>query len=1322
MAKNIFLDKEWSRRHLKEIKQRAGGRYSPNLSIDLPIAEVFDSISRTKKFYTEIRKHHGKLNREFNYVSSRDKKRGIQNLYEKLKKEIFQLSEALDKVRQYNTKEIPWAKIHKRTVEVNKILYNFLNKLREERYERLDIYRLREMQKEIEYFGEILWGAKAKLSNSPFLVLTGEAGVGKTHLLCDVVENRLAGRSISPAVLVFGELFETSDEPFTQIIRQIGLRKNKGQFLRLLNSAGRQAQCRAILAIDALNETSQRNFWKRNLPKVVDEIKKYPNIALVVSVRSGFEKEAIATRLKEVFVREEHQGFKFREWEAVSKFFEEFHLPLPEIPLLMPEFQNPLFLLLFCKAFEKRAERNIGRRQKQIFRGHEGATYIFENFVKNASKKIAATCGIPNSQKKRIWNMIVKRMAEEMVNNNSDRVYEDQMITLIKKAYPSIDYQKLLQEMERNLLITKVARYSPEIDDYDGFYFRFPFQRFSDHLTGRYIFNRYEDEFDKENRNLQTAKKFFSKRRKFGKFLAQQWNMGIVTALSIQCPERLEGLEFVDVAPYLRDSFGAQEAFLESLIWRKITGSSSVRENTRAYINEIAKRESGFDDIFNSFLVIAPILNHPFNADFLHKRLLKDPMPERDSWWSSKFLHSQYVEKGNAYRLIEWAWSSQDKSHINDESVRLCAVAMCWFLTTPNRFLRDKTTKALVTLLTNKLPVVLKLLEQFKDVDDPYLVERLYAVAYGCAMRSKNDKKGLKDLSEWIYDEVFKHENPPVHILLRDYARGVIEVALHEKINLLIDRKKIEPPFTSNWPKRVPSKEALRKKYYPSRDFQGKRSAGQGIPYIWSSVMYAPGTVADFGNYVLNPAVDHWSGRKLSSKQMTLLKSFGGFKRGLTENQRKEWGKWIREGSIDFENSLPEEQKKFFRKKISPFFDGDRDINDPFERFDTGLAQRWVFNRVMELGWKQDLHERFDEQIKRYYDVDSAHKPERIGKKYQWIALHELLARISDNFEFKDESYFGRIGNYEGPWQLSVRDIDPSCILKIFPNKKSVDIPVFVLGEPQGQCNVSRGNISDSEWLKKRCGLPNPKKDIEFKDEKGIAWVVLEGSFDWEEETPPEYEKYSSPTRRLYYLINSYLVHETDRDKLFEWVKKQSFMNRWMPEAHEFYQPYLGEYPWAPAFLCHHIGWTDDAWPKQTPSKVLVTNDLYVSEGVSKDCSVYEGFGVRLPAKLIVEEMRLTQNHIDGRFFDKNENLVVFNPSAFDDDAPKAVFIRKDILGEFMKRKNYALVWTLLGEKNMVGGGVIGQPLGILEINGAYTLVEEGKIMGRKRHDFREFK
>lgn len=1386
MAKNRFLDKKWQNSHLKKIKERAGNRYTPELNVDLPIADIFNGISRTENFYISIRKHFGKLNREFSHVSSKYENEEIQKTYQSLQREISQLSKLLHKLKEYNTNDIPWIKINQRAQKAEDVVWKLADKLREEQkkaeHQKVDdkqegrppaseklsfsIHYLYEIQKELSYFEELSSSTKAELSNSPRLLLTGRSGTGKTHLLCDIVENRITGRQLLPAVLVFGELFVTNADPFAQIIKQLGLQLNKSQFLRLLNSAGEQSKCRAILAIDALNESRQRDFWKNNLNKTVKELKKYPNIALVISVRSGFEEEVLTGKQKEVFIHEEHQGFQFREWEAVSKFFREFNLPLPEIPLLTPEFQNPLFLLLFCKAFQRRGKKNNNKKQKQVFRGHEGATYIFEAFVDSVSKRISKQFGIGKGAGTNIWDTVIEKIAAEMVNQNDDRISEDQVVDIAKNGYPSIDHAHFIKELERNLLLVKIPRYSTAKREYEGFDFRFPFQKFSDHLIGRYLFKKYEKEFGKTNKNLETAKKFFSRRRKLGKFLSKSWNPGIVEALSIQCPEHLKGCELVEAAPYLRGSHIAREAFIESLIWRKPEAFSVDQKNTLDYINrEIIRTESGHANLLNAFLAVAPIPNHPFNADFLHTHLSKFSMAKRDSWWST-FLHYQCGEKSAVDRLVEWGWSEQDKTYINDESIRLCSVALIWFLTTPNRFLRDRSTKALVALLTNRLSVVLNLLKRFQDVNDSYVSERLYAVAYGSAIRSR-DGTGLKELSKWIYDNIFQNSNPPVDILLRDYARGIIEVALHEKVKLRISRRRIEPPFSSEWPNKAPSEKLLRKRYYPE-DFFKKKTENRGFLDIWSSVMYNFGSVpADFGNYILNSAVGHWSGRKLNGKEINRRILFEKFKKELTKNQKKllekatnpffgidlpnllkirviprdkaesfdeekakrqerEQKEEMKQAYADFKKSLSAKKKRFFNQEIKPFLNDRGSISDPLEQFDTGFAQRWVFNRVVQLGWGQELHGQFDRYVNRDRVGRSEHKAERIGKKYQWIALHELLARISDRFEFKDEIWSYKVKKYEGTWQLSIRDIDPSCILKEAPNTRPDGLPKFSGHEKRSYYNSWSKKQPDSAWLKRTKDLPDPKHIIEFIDSQKNSWVALEGFIEWQEETQPEYEKYDLSTRTLWYMIKSYLVKEQDGVEVVQWAKRQHFVGGWMPESHEFYNIYLGEYPWAPAFLYHfvpyyhHDGWVDNARGKQIPAKLLVTDDKYLSCGSSIDCSTNESIRVKLPAKFIADEMNLVQQYIDGIFFDKEGDLVALDPNVFDIDMPKCTLIRKDKLCDFLKRKRCAIFWTISGEKNMMGGRTIGQPLGWLEIDGAYTLSNKNKIAGAITSSFKK--
>src|SRR5690606_3838588 len=102
-----------------------------------------------------------------------------------------------------------------------------------------------------------------------------------------------------------------------------------------------------------------------------------------------------------------------------------------------------------------------------------------------------------------------------------------------------------------------------------------------------------------------------------------------------------------------------------------------------------------------------------------------------------------------------------------------------------------------------------KLLAKFEAVDDPYITERLLAVTYGSVLRNSKDAANIKSVATYIYSRFFKDNRPPVHALIRDYARGVIEVARINKISLRYSIGNTEPPYQSVWPKRIPSLKSL---------------------------------------------------------------------------------------------------------------------------------------------------------------------------------------------------------------------------------------------------------------------------------------------------------------------------------------------------------------------------------------------------------------------------------------------------------------------------------------------------------------------------------
>ncbi len=1367
------MDEDYFKKHLQKVKNKAGARYSPKLNIKLPLSEIFDGLVRSDIFYEQIREKYGELLREFRYISSEYEKKELQTEYEAVEKEIKIIFNLIERVKEYNTELIHWEEISSKSKEMEKSLWNFSDKLGE--YKKIapkpqkdpsksgsyqkspveiigsDINHIHKIRVLLRYFEETLLSNKYRLSNYPFLLLKGGAGSGKTHLLCDVCEHRIQKKL--PTVLAFGEYFSNKKDFWSQLLVQLGVSRqfsSKTDFLKSLDQMGRDSKCRTILMIDALNEniTHSPEFWKNNLNSLITELIKYPNIGLVVSVRDGFENEVLTKVQKNKFVMENHYGFRFREWEAVNKFFKEFDIPLPEIPLLMSEFQTPLFLLLFCKAFKKRKNK----KKKQIFRGHEGATYIFENFTLNATEQIADEFNIKKGESKspkyRIWEKVIKKVASEMVKKNDERIPEKKLIQIIEKSFLDINTGKFIQALETNMLIVRVPRYENG-EKIGGFDIKFPFQKFSDHLIARYIFRNYEDEFKEKGKNINTAKKFFSKKRNLGKFLFNAWNRGIIEALSVQCPEQLKGVEFIEVAPYLLTQGNlAQltiESFVESLVWRKPSAFTKDGKNTLKIINEYVFREySGYDQLFNAFLSVAPIPIHPFNSERLHQHLIKMSLPNRDKSWSV-FLSDQYKQQSSVDRILAWSWANQDKQHLKDDSVFLMVVALSWFLTTPNRFVRDRATKGLVCLLEHRIHLIPKLLEKFKSVNDPYIQERLFAVAYGCSLRNKKDHSNLKTLSEWIYKNIFKDDKPPVHILLRDYARGVIEVAMREDIKFKMNEKNIKPPHKSNWSQRIPTMETLKRKYYPDDFYKGK-TKDRGFGSIWFSVMGG-----DFARYVIgtNSWSCEWSGRRLGFNNPNRKNLYDTFKNSLKGEQKsilekstnsflgikfvsylaesenesdveiknREKEEKLRQKRLwsEFEESLSKKQLNYFKKEIKPYVSDRGIIDDPLETFDLKIAQRWIFNRVVKLGYDSKLHGEFDDRINRYSGMGrSSHKPERIGKKYQWIAYHEFMALVSDHFEFKKDSWRNSSKElYKGTWNPFIRDIDISFTQKDDDHIKE-NLSLKQWTSTYGSYDAWQKEKSDLNWVKNNSDLPNPLDIISITDDNKCDWLILTGALTWQEKTPPEHKRYDIPVRDVWYMFKSYIVKKGNAQLFLNWAKEQDFRGKRMPKSSEFYEAFLGEFPNSTAF--EDLRGEYNIWTKvrefdeKHPMLVTVTDDCYLNEFTS-DCSFNSGISMKLPSKWIVNKMKLTHNFLDGRFYDSKDDLIALPTSVFVENFPSVLLINKEAFIEFLDKNKYEVIWTLLGEK-IIMGGTRDKYMNRLSISGSYTLNNKGNVKG----------
>ena len=126
-----------------------------------------------------------------------------------------------------------------------------------------------------------------RVANPRQLLLYGEAGAGKSHLLCDVVEHHV--NMGWPAILVLGGTLNDS-EPWHQIIAELDLPQSRQvkHFLGSLDAAAEAVGVRALLSIDALNERRGLDIWPNRLAGFIAELADFPRIGLILSCRSTY--------------------------------------------------------------------------------------------------------------------------------------------------------------------------------------------------------------------------------------------------------------------------------------------------------------------------------------------------------------------------------------------------------------------------------------------------------------------------------------------------------------------------------------------------------------------------------------------------------------------------------------------------------------------------------------------------------------------------------------------------------------------------------------------------------------------------------------------------------------------------------------------------------------------------------------------------------------------------------------------------------------------------------------------------------------------------
>lgn len=614
---------------------------------------------------------------------------------------------------------------------------------------------------EIDHLREII-GMRAAAVVAP-------AGRGKSEL---AVRMTIPGGE-TPAGLLFAGKDLSAGQGLDELVRAFKIfGKPAPSFEALveaIDAAGERLGRRVPIVIDGLNEAEDPRDWKDALFKADELLKRFPHVFLIVTLRDEFSEDCLPPELPNF----ELDGFEDDPSSAIKRYFDHYKIDATDEDLPFELLQHPLTLRIYCDVANPRKERTVGVEALP-----RSLTGLFNEYFRRVSVKVADA----SPRNRRIYQEEVKEallgLAGLMWEHGARAIEQGTARRTIGDSQSWHD--SLLKSLESEGVLIRRS------DGNGRMGVAFTYDLLAGHLIAEYLLTKYD----------------------FTSWLSDKANLVKITYFE-------EGAH-----TFSRDTFESLTGLLPTLsrgnqLWQNLTGqlrdhallltansdpATVGRETVQEFAKSMLESDSFAKRAYPLLRRTRAAMAHPYDAGFLDQTLRSMTNTRRDLSWS-EWLRRNEERVAADLMSLERRWASD---HVDARDISRARWAS-WVLTTTSRHLRDLATRALYAFATRQSNDYSALALDSLTVSDPYVPERQFAAAYGCALAtwadpSEEKRNWIPRLARTLMSACFLTTSPSStrHTLLRQYLLGIIGLARRVEPDCIKEEelKFLEPPFS----------------------------------------------------------------------------------------------------------------------------------------------------------------------------------------------------------------------------------------------------------------------------------------------------------------------------------------------------------------------------------------------------------------------------------------------------------------------------------------------------------------------------------------------